>query len=120
MAMLWFHGPTLILATFLFFGWVGNCVFPMFMGTIPGESLPRASVATAMGIVVGIGEILGGVCGPIVAGWLSDHTSLGRDAPMLMMIACAVIAGIIALFLKETAPAKVGGLAARPVIAPAV
>jgi predicted MFS family arabinose efflux permease len=112
MAMLWFHGPTLILATILFFGWVGNCVFPMFMGTIPGESLPRAAVATAMGIVVGIGEILGGVCGPIVAGWLSDHTSLGRDGPMLMMIACAVIAGIISLFLKETAPAKVGHAAA--------
>jgi MFS family permease len=119
MALLWFQGPTLILATILFFGWVGNCVFPMFMGTIPGESLPRASVATAMGIVVGIGEILGGVCGPIVAGWLSDHTSLGRNGPMLMMIACAVIAGIIALFLKETAPAKVGGrISAEPIIAP--
>ena len=118
-AMLWFHGPTIVLATILFFGWVGNCVFPMFMGTIPGESLPRASVATAMGLVVGIGEILGGVCGPILAGWLADHTSLGRDAPMLMLIACAGIAGVIALFLKETAPAKVGGIAAQPAIAPA-
>jgi MFS family permease len=113
MAMLWFHGPTLVLAIILFFGWVGNCVFPMFMGTIPGESLSRASVATAMGIVVGIGEILGGVCGPIVAGWFADHTALGRDAPMVMMIGCAVIAGIIALFLKETAPAKVGHGAAQ-------
>jgi MFS family permease len=112
-AMIWFHGPTIVLATILFFGWVGNCVFPMFMGTIPGESLPRASVATAMGIVVGVGEIFGGVFGPTVAGWLADHTSLGRDAPMLMMIACAVIAGIIALFLKETAPAKVGQGAAQ-------
>jgi MFS family permease len=112
MAMLWYQGPTLVLATILFFGWVGNCVFPMFMGTIPGESLPRASVATAMGIVVGVGEILGGVCGPPIAGWLADHTSLGRPAEMYMMIACAVIAGIIALFLKETAPAKVGSAAA--------
>ncbi|HEY5412739.1 MAG TPA: MFS transporter [Caulobacteraceae bacterium] len=118
MAMLWFHGPTLILATILFFGWVGNCVFPMFMGTIPGESLPRASLATAMGIVVGVGEILGGVCGPTIAGWLADHTSLGRPAEMYMMIACAVIAGVIALFLKETAPAKVGGIAIQPVVAP--
>jgi MFS family permease len=119
MAMLWYHGSTAILATILFFGWVGNCIFPMFMGTIPGESLPRASLATAMGIVVGVGEILGGVCGPLIAGWLADHTSLGRPAEMYMMIACAVIAGIISLFLKETAPAKVGGVAsAEPVIAP--
>jgi MFS transporter, ACS family, hexuronate transporter len=117
-AAVWFHGPPPILVSILFVGWVGNCVFPMFMGTIPGESLPRASVATAMGIVVGVGEILGGVCGPIVAGFLADHTSLGRNAPMLMMIVCAVIAGVIALFLKETAPAKVGGLAAEPVVAP--
>lgn len=112
MAMLWFHGPIGILATILFFGWVGNCVFPMFMGTIPGESLPRASVATAMGIVVGVGEILGGVCGPIIAGQLADKTSLGRDAPMLMMIFCAVAAGVIALFLKETAPSRVADAAA--------
>jgi len=117
MAMLWYTGPTLVLATILFFGWVGNCVFPMFMGTIPGESLPRASVATAMGIVVGVGEILGGVFGPWIAGELADHTSLGHNAPMLMMIACAVIAGIIALFLKETAPAKVGGAPVEAAIA---
>ncbi len=117
-AMLWYQGPTLILATILFFGWVGNCIFPMFMGTIPGESLPRASLATAMGIVVGVGEILGGVCGPLIAGWLADHTSLGRPAEMYMMIACAVIAGLIALFLKETAPAKVGTPVHEPIIAP--
>ncbi len=35
-----------------------------------------------------------------------------------MMIACAVIAGLIALFLKETAPAKVGTPVHEPIIAP--
>ncbi len=61
-----------------------------------------------MGIVVGIGEILGGVCAPTLAGWLADHTSLGLQAPMLMMAGCAFIAGCLALLLTETAPAKVG------------
>jgi hypothetical protein len=84
----------------------------MFMGTIPGESLPRASIATAMGIVVGVGEILGGVCGPPVAGWLADTTALKLGAPMFMMAACALIAGCIALLLKETAPAKLKAAAA--------
>ncbi|MFZ1988278.1 MAG: MFS transporter [Alphaproteobacteria bacterium] len=108
-AVLWFHGPMAIFATFLVIGWIGNGIFPMFMGTVPGESLHRAHIATAMGIVVGVGEILGGVCGPIIAGRIADTTNLGLQAPMYLMAACAIIAGVIALFLKETAPAKLAG-----------
>ena len=112
LAVLYFHGPIWMLAGFMFIGWVGNGIFPMFMGTIPGESLPRAHIATAMGIVVGIGEILGGVAAPFIAGRLSDATSLGKEAPLFLMAASAIIAGIIALFLKETAPAKLAKLQA--------
>ena len=112
-AALYFQGSVLILGALLFVGWVGNGVFPMFMGTIPGESLPRASIATAMGIVVGVGEILGGVVGPLLAGWLADHTELKLQAPMFVMGGCAFIAGCLALLLKETAPAKVGVAAAQ-------
>ena len=116
LAALYFHGSVLILGGLLFIGWVGNGLFPMFMGAIPGESLPRSSIATAMGLVVGVGEILGGVGGPFLAGWLSDHTSLHLKAPMLVMAACSLIAGVIALALRETAPAKVGtaGAAVAP------
>ncbi len=108
MAAIYVQGSVLLIGVLVFIGWIGNGIFPMFMGTIPGESLPRASIATAMGIVVGIGEILGGVCAPTLAGWLADHTSLGLQAPMLMMAGCAFIAGCLALLLTETAPAKVG------------
>ena len=115
LAALYFHGPLLVLAALLFIGWVGNGIFPMFMGTIPGESLPRGSIATAMGIVVGIGEILGGVAGPALAGWIDVHTALKQQAPMFMMVGCAFIAGCLALFLKETAPAKVGTAAGQAI-----
>jgi MFS family permease len=117
LAALYFQGPIWGLGVLLFIGWVGNCVFPMFMGTIPGESLPRAAIATAMGIVVGVGEIFGGVFGPVVAGRLADLTELKLQAPMMLMVACAIIAGIIALFLKETAPAKVGAAGAQRAVA---
>jgi ACS family hexuronate transporter-like MFS transporter len=113
MATLYFHGPVLALGALLFVGWIGNGVFPMFMGTIPGESLPRESIATAMGIVVGVGEILGGVVGPLLAGWLADHTELKLQAPMFVMAGCALIAGFLALLLKETAPAKLAEAAAH-------
>ena len=108
LAALYVQGSVFLIGSLVFVGWIGNGIFPMFMGTIPGESLPRASIATAMGLVVGIGEILGGVAGPTVAGWLADHTSLGLQAPMFMMGGCAFIAGCFALLLTETAPAKVG------------
>ncbi len=98
--------PVWILTAFLFVGWIGNGIFPMFMGTIPGESLHRAHIATAMGIVVGIGEILGGVAAPFIAGQLSDRTSLGHAAPLWLMVVFPLIAGVITLFLTETAPAK--------------
>jgi ACS family hexuronate transporter-like MFS transporter len=117
-AVLYFHGPIFILATLMFIGWVGNGIFPMFMGTVPGESLPRQHIATAMGIVVGVGEILGGVCGPFIAGRIADTTSLGLQAPMVLMIAFTFIAGCIALFLKETAPAKTGTPPHEPMIPP--
>ncbi len=110
-AAAYFHGPVWALGVLLFVGWVGNGIFPMFMGTIPGESLPRASIATAMGLVVGIGEILGGVCGPTIAGWMADHTALKLEAPMWMMAACALIAGALACFLTETAPARISAAA---------
>jgi MFS family permease len=113
LAALYFQGPIWMLGVALFVGWVGNGIFPMFMGTIPGESLPRSSIATAMGIVVGVGEIFGGVLGPIVAGWIADRTELGIQAPMFLMIGFAFVAGCFALFLKETAPAKVGEAAAH-------
>ena len=119
LAALYFHGPVLILGALLFIGWVGNGIFPMFMGAIPGETLPRSSIATAMGLVVGVGEILGGVGGPFLAGWLSDHTSLHLKAPMLLMAGCSLVAGVIALALKETAPAKTGAASAAAAAAAA-
>jgi MFS family permease len=120
LAAIYVQSPFPLLAALLFVGWVGNGIFPMFMGTIPGESLPRYAIATAMGIVVGVGEILGGVVGPIAAGWLADHTELKLQAPMFMMAGCAFIAGCLALLLKETAPAKVGAGAALRMGEPAL
>jgi MFS family permease len=119
LAMLYFHGPIWMLTALMFVGWVGNGIFPMFMGTIPGESLHRMHIATAMGIVVGTGEILGGVAAPFIAGQLSQGTSLGKEAPLFLMIACALIAGVIALFLTETAPAKLAAMQAATAAEPA-
>jgi hypothetical protein len=51
---------------------------------------------------MGIGEILGGVAGPTLAGMAADRHGLA--APIIIMIGCALVGTVLALFLKETAP----------------
>jgi predicted MFS family arabinose efflux permease len=109
LAALYYTGPLPMLGVLVFIGWLASGVFPLFMGTIPAESTSPRYVATAMGLIVGVGEILGGFGGPTLAGWIADRTSLA--APILMQAGCAVAGGVLALFLKESAPVKVGRLA---------
>jgi hypothetical protein len=57
-----------------------------------------------MGLVVGMGEIVGGVLSPTISGYIADHSSL--ISHMIVMMVCAFMGGILSLFLKETAPGK--------------
>ena len=110
LSALFFAGPVWALCALQFVGWMSAGVFPIFMATIPGESLPRAQIATAMGLVVGAGELCGGVFGPIIGGRLADGTVLGLQAPMYLVAASIVVAGCLSMFLGETLPAgKVRG-----------
>jgi MFS family permease len=63
-----------------------------------------------MGTVMGLGEILGGVFGPSLAGSLSD--TYGLPAPCWLLAALAVLGTVAALFLRETAPRIVARRAA--------
>jgi MFS transporter, ACS family, hexuronate transporter len=99
---MFFQGSTWILAAIFFFGWALNGTFSLFMATIPSETVDPKHTATVLGLVMGTGEILGGVIGPLAAGKIADLTSL--NAPMWIMIGLAIIAGLLALGLRETAP----------------
>jgi predicted MFS family arabinose efflux permease len=105
-AALYFGGPIWTIAGLLFIGWSGTGAFPLFMGVVPGETVSRSLAASSMGLVVMVGELLGGVGMPWVAGRIADLTSLA--APMAVAAGCAFCGGVAALFLKETAPRKVG------------
>jgi ACS family hexuronate transporter-like MFS transporter len=110
LAALYYHGPPFVLGAIFFVGWLFNGIFPMFMATVPTESVSPRQIATAMGIVMGLGEILGGVCGPLLAGRLSD--AYGLAAPCWLLAALAVLGTLAALFLRETAPRIVARRAA--------
>jgi len=101
-ALLWFHGPVTALAALMFVSWMGLGTFPLFMGVIPTETVGRARAATAMGLVVMIGELTGGVFGPPVAGRLAD--SFGLEVALYIQGALAIGAGLAALLVAETNP----------------
>jgi len=77
-------------------------VFPLFMGLVPAETLGQAQAATAMGLVVAIGELSGGFLGPLIGGALADR--YGLEAPLLIAGGLAVLGGFVALALQETNP----------------
>jgi MFS family permease len=85
-------------------------LFPIAMATIPSEIAPAREIATAMSLTMGISEILGGVLSPIGAGWLADRYGLGVVPWLLAGVCVAVI--LLALSLRETAPARVGQVSA--------
>jgi len=112
LAALYFRGSMPALAALMFIGWVGTAAFALFMAVVPGETLSVRHAATAAGLVVCIGEVVGGAGSQFIGGWAADRTT--QAAPIQIAVACAIGATILSLFLKETAPVKVGSIAAVP------
>ena len=98
--LLWVDGTAVALAALMFVGWMGLGSFPLFMGVIPAETLGRLRAATAMGLVVAIGELVGGVFAAPIAGKLGD--AYGLEAALYLQLALAALAGLTALFVRET------------------
>jgi len=99
---MYFEGSVWVMAALFFVGWGANGIFPLFMGTIPAESVDRAHVATVLGLCMGIPEVLGGVLSPTIAGRAADL--FGLQAPLWIMLGLTIVAGLLGLGIRETAP----------------
>jgi MFS family permease len=112
LAVMYVDGP-LLLGVIVLLTYTGLGCFTVFMATIPAETVPRAALATALGLVMGIGELAGGFLAPVIAGWASDTWGLG--AAMYISAAGAGVVVLLSLGLRETAPAVLRRrLATRP------
>jgi MFS family permease len=109
------QGSATLMACAIFFTYAGAGCLPLVMATIPSETIPARYVATALGLIMGAGEIIGGVLSPVLAGMAADR--FGAEAPFWLSAGGAALATVLALFLVETAPAA---LARRQRAAPAV
>lgn len=101
-ALLYASSPWM-LGVLMLLTYTGLGCFTLFMATIPAETVPREVMATALGMIMGIGELVGGFIAPTIAGFAADR--FGLSIVMWMSCGGALLAAVLALFLKETAPA---------------
>jgi fucose permease len=117
LAVLYYPGSLVTLGALIFLGWSASGVMPLLMGTVPSETIPVKYIATTLGIVMGLGELIGGAVTPTLAGMAADAYGLG--ATLLIEAGLALTTGVLALFLVETAPVRVGQRAAAAAQQPA-
>jgi len=108
-------GYAVVLVPIFFIGWMVNGIFPIFMATIPSETFEAKHHATVLGLAMGFCEVLGGVFGPPLAGRLNDM--FGHDTFLWMLLVLAVLSGLVAFGLRETAPRALARRGLRPATA---
>ncbi len=97
---------------FFLYGMFGAGMYPMYLGTLPAESVPPQIAGTAVGIPVAIGETLGAALMPTIAGRLADIFS--PFAPMWMAALTGVFIGLFSFLYIETAPRCVARMKHKP------
>jgi MFS family permease len=99
-AAVWPLFATLFVTSFFCLGNIA-----LITGPIATESAPVGLVSSAIGVVVGTGEIFGGGIAPAIA----DYVARSYGLPSVLYVALTgVVLGIfVCLFLRETAPRKV-------------
>ncbi len=107
-------GTSVLVFSSFFFLWglFGAGMYPMYLGTLPAESVPPQIGGTAVAIPVAVGETLGAALMPTIAGMLADRFNL--FAPMWMASSTGIIVAIVSLFYVETAPHCVAKMKHKP------
>ena len=75
-------------------------VLAINVGPLTHASVPARFVTTATGLVVGIGEIVGGALAPALAGGLAQRLGISV-VPVIAMAAAAVALAIVVLSVRE-------------------
>jgi len=83
----------------------------LITGPIATESAPRGLISSAIGVVVGAGEIFGGGVAPIIAGGVTDR--FGLPSALNVALAGVALGIVVCFFLRETAPSKTSAPAAQ-------
>lgn len=104
LSIIFFNGPFWLLMILVIIGCAGPGSMALYMSIIPSETIPRKYIGAAVGLAMGVGELIGGVGIVSLGGIVAD--SYGIMAPLLMSAAFALISALISLLLIETSPIK--------------
>lgn len=80
----------------------------LITGPIATESAPAGLISSAIGIVVGSGEIFGGGIAPSIGGFIAQH--YGIQNILYMPLIGVALGVVVTAFLRETAPRKLARL----------
>jgi len=94
--------PWLLFLQLFFLSFINFSLICITVGPLTSESVPPSLLATATGLVVGCGEILGGGVAPVVAGYIA--VNWGLTAILFLALAGSLMGGLLSLRLKEASP----------------
>ncbi len=80
-----------------------NTLITMTVGPVAAETVPPGLMATASGVVIATGELLGGGLAPMVGGQLAER--FGIEHVLWLPIAMMALGVLLCASLKETRPA---------------
>jgi ACS family hexuronate transporter-like MFS transporter len=101
LAAIYYGGPSVVLGILISVGWSITGTSPLAVATIPSETVPADTTATAMGFVLATGLLVGGFAGPALAGVVADRW--GLEASILLDALCAVAVVALSCALLEPA-----------------
>lgn len=102
LACLWVGDHSALAALLLLLTWAGQGCATLTLVLIPTESVSPTLAGTAIGLATMVGELFGGTAAPAISGMVAVH--LGLAATMWIAAAGAVVMGLSALPMLETAP----------------
>ena len=79
-----------------------NALITMTVGPIAAETVPTTMMATASGVVIATGELLGGGLAPIIGGQVAER--FGIEHILRLPIVMMVVGVILSTALRETHP----------------
>jgi MFS family permease len=97
--------PVLLFALLFLASFFNNSMICLNVGPLTSEAVSASYTSTATGIVVGTGEVFGGGIAPSLAGFIAKH--FGIQFTFYLALGGLLIGFLFALFLRETAPARI-------------